>query len=360
VDILEKDLDYIFDSLSIAEKNKFYNTTFLVTGCGGFLGFYLMKFLVNFKFKLKINRIIGVDINLRERPEWLIKMVNEKEIDFIEGTIESLDFNKMKKTFSSIDYVIHMASIASPVIYRRDPLKTIESNVWGLKNLLEYFKNDNLKGFLFFSSSEIYGNPPADFIPTAEDFKGLVSTQGPRACYDEAKRFGETLCYVYNKEYDIPITIVRPFNNYGPGMSINDGRVPADFAKAILTQQNLIIHSDGSPTRTFCYVSDAIVGYFKTLMHENFDTFNIGIETPEISIKELASIYVEIAKQIFGIDMKIQFEISQDLEYLVDNPNRRSPDISRAKLKLDYDPKIGIKEGVYRYMKFLQENPGEY
>jgi UDP-glucuronate decarboxylase len=253
-----------------------------------------------------------------------------------------------------------MASIASPVIYRRYPLRTIESNVWGLKNLLEYFKNDNLKGFLFFSSSEIYGNPPADSIPTTEDFRGLVSTQGPRACYDEAKRFGETLCYVYNKEYNIPITIVRPFNNYGPGMNINDGRVPADFAKAILTNQNLTIHSDGSPTRTFCYVSDAIVGYFKALMHDNFDTFNIVIDTPEISIKELANIYLEIGKDLLGRDINIQFQTSQDLEYLVDNPNRRSPNITKAKIKLDYHPKIEVKEGVYRYMKFLLQKPGDY
>ena len=178
---------------------------------------------------------------------------------------------------------------------------------------------------------------------------------GPRACYDEAKRFGETLCYFFNKVYKVPVKIVRPFNNYGPGLSVNDRRVVADFAKSILENKDIVIHSDGSPTRTFCYVADAMVGYWKSLFYKNFDVFNIGIDKPEISIKELATIYREIGKRLFNYSANIIFKKSEDKEYLTDNPNRRCPCINKAKKLLGYNPKIKIHEGVERYLTFLKE-----
>ena len=149
---------------------------------------------------------------------------------------------------------------------------------------------------IFFSSSEIYGDPDAAHIPTKEDYRGYVNTIGPRACYDESKRFGETICYEYAKEYNLPITLVRPFNNYGPGMKLGDKRVPADFASAVMNNEDIVILSDGKPTRTFCYIADAITGYLKVLLHGSFDVFNIGIDKPEISILELANIYAQRGK----------------------------------------------------------------
>ena len=121
------------------------------------------------------------------------------------------------------NYIIHMASVASPVYYRKFPMETLDANIVGLRKLLEFYKHQNIDGLLMFSSSEIYGEPIPEQIPTPEEYRGNVATIGPRACYDEAKRFSETLCYLFSKVYNMSVTLVRPFNNYGPGMNINDG-----------------------------------------------------------------------------------------------------------------------------------------
>ena len=124
-----------------------------------------------------------------------------------------------------------MASIASPMFYRKYPIETLDANIWGLRRLLDYYMEKEMKGFLFYSSSELYGDPAPEAVPTSEDYNGNVCATGPRACYDESKRFGETMCMLFAQQYGMPIGVVRPFNNYGPGMKINDKRVPADFAK---------------------------------------------------------------------------------------------------------------------------------
>jgi UDP-glucuronate decarboxylase len=332
------------------------NSTILITGIGGFLGFNFLHNLIFFAGEgIKPKRVIGVDNFLLRRPEWLSFM--EDKCDFVE--IEKFDIanDDIGKIISSkdVDYIIHLASIASPSFYRKHPVETIDANVWGLRNLLEFFKDRELKSFLFFSSSEIYGDPLPEFIPTPEHYRGYVACTGPRACYDEAKRFGETLCYVFNRVYDTPIKMVRPFNNYGPGMDVSDRRVVADFAKSILENKNILIHSDGSPTRTFCYVADAMIGYWKAIFYERFDVFNIGIDKPEISVKELAEIYEEVGKNLFDFSGDIILRKSEDKEYLIDNPNRRCPDITKAKMLLGYNPTIDIYEGIKRYLMFLKE-----
>jgi len=136
-------------------------------------------------------------------------------------------------------WIIHAASIASPIYYRKDPIGTMDGNINGLRNLLDYFHKRKLEGkdalgFLFFSSSEIYGDPRPANIPTREDYRGLVSCTGPRACYDEAKRYGETLCVNFFRQHGLPTRCARPFNNYGPGLKITDGRVLPDFCRDVL------------------------------------------------------------------------------------------------------------------------------
>ena len=247
-----------------------------------------------------------------------------------------------------------MASIASPTFYRKYPIQTIEANIWGLKWLLDDYRNTSLRGFLFFSSSEIYGDPTPENIPTPETYRGNVNTVGPRACYDESKRFGETICYEYAKEYKMPIGLARPFNNYGPGMKLDDKRVPADFAKAVMNNKDIVILSDGKPSRTFCYIADAIAGYLKILLHGEFDFFNIGIEKPEISVRELAEIYAETAKELFGYEGKVIYQVSDDKNYTTDNPNRRCPIITKAQKTLNYAPKIYVREGVKRFLEYLK------
>jgi len=139
-------------------------------------------------------------------------------------------------------------------------------------------------------------------------------------------------------------------------MKLSDRRLPADFAKAILNQENIDILSDGTPTRTFCYVADAVVGYFLCLLHGKYDFFNIGIETPEICVRDVADIYINVAKEVLGYDLKMTYMTSDDEDYLTDNPNRRSPSIDKARSLLGYNPTVGVEEGVRRFISFLKQD----
>jgi UDP-glucuronate decarboxylase len=353
--VITDDLSFIHARLG-AESNKFENATILMTGCGGFLGFYMLQYLVKYAENLKINKIIGLDNFIIEKPEWLahLEKNNNKVLSIHNFDIAFDDMSKIELS-AEVNFVIHAASIASPTFYRKFPLETVDANIWGLRKLLDYYNSDALKGFLFFSSSEIYGDPPGDQIPTGEEYRGNVSCAGPRACYDESKRFGETLCWIYAETHNLPITIARPFNNFGPGMKLGDKRLPADFANAVINGRDIEILSDGKPTRTFCYVADAVVGYFLCLLYGKYDYFNIGTEKPEISVKDTAKLYVNAAKDILGTDLRVSYQKSDDSEYLVDNPNRRSPKIDKARNRLGYDPVIGVEEGIYRYIKFLSQ-----
>jgi nucleoside-diphosphate-sugar epimerase len=238
----------------------------------------------------------------------------------------------------------------------------MDANVKGLRNLLEYARNQKekgtpLEGFLFFSTSEIYGDPDPAHIPTPETYRGNVSCTGPRACYDESKRYGETLCVTFAQQFDLPVTIARPFNNYGPGLKITDRRVVPDFMRDILSGNDIIMHSDGSPSRTFCYIADAITGYYKVLVNGSpGESYNIGADKPEITMKELAEKIIEIAEEHVGYQGGIQHSPSNDQDYLVDNPNRRCPIISKAKTELGYNPTIGLEEGLLRNLLWYNQN----
>lgn len=214
-----------------------------------------------------------------------------------------------------------------------------------------------MKGFLFYSTSEIYGDPPSESIPTPETYRGNVSCTGPRACYDESKRYGETLCVNFAQEYDLPIRIARPFNNYGPGLKITDRRVLPDFARNVLEGRDIEMLSDGSPTRTFCYVADAVTGYYKILVRgRDGEPYNIGTESPEVSMSELAERVARIAADLFGYEGQVVRQPSTDSEYLTDNPNRRCPVIDKARSELDYDPGITLDEGLRRSLLWYSKN----
>ena len=152
----------------------------------------------------------------------------------------------------------------------------------------------------------------------------------------------------------MPLTIARPFNNYGPGMRTEDKRLPADFAKCVLEERDIVILSDGKPTRTFCYVSDAVTGYLLCLLHGAYDYFNIGIEKPETAVRDFAKIYQTAGAEIFGYRGAVHYETSEDPDYMTDNPNRRCPVIAKARAKLGYDPQILVGEGVRRFLSFLK------
>jgi UDP-glucuronate decarboxylase len=345
----------------LPEAARFEGATILVTGAAGFLGYYISHFLCHLADTgVRPKSILLLDKFVLGRPGWIDQLaaaypgVTVRSFDIATDRLETVPGAR------AADYVMHMASIASPTFYRKYPLVTLDANIWGLRNLLDAYRDTRLKGLLFFSSSEIYGDPAPEAIPTNEDYRGNVSCVGPRACYDEAKRFGETLCWVFANSFGTPVRVVRPFNNYGPGMALADRRAPADFAQCVLNNQDIVILSSGTPRRTFCYVADAVAGYFKALLHDQFEAFNIGIERPEITVKELAEHFQQAGAKLTGYKGRVIFQASPEKDYLTHNPERRCPDISRARTKLNYQPSIHVAAGVERFLKFLwheQQNP---
>ncbi|MBR1486512.1 MAG: NAD-dependent epimerase/dehydratase family protein [Synergistaceae bacterium] len=355
--IVQQDMEQIFNNLTEAERQDFRGSTILFTGGAGFLGFYFITFLTHYKEKLGIKKVICLDNFQVGEPKWLKDLSNEGKVELHKFNVITDDIANIKGA-DEADYIYHMASIASPIFYRKYPIETLDANIWGLRRLLDFYCQKNIRGLVFYSSSEIYGDPTPENIPTPETYRGNVDCQGPRACYDESKRFGETMCYLFHQKYNMPITIIRPFNNYGPGMRLNDARVPADFANAVRQNKDIVMFSDGSPTRTFCYIRDAITGYLKGLLHakDGFEAYNIGMDKPEISIKRLAEIYAEAGKEIFNYTGSVNFAVSDDKEYLKNNPNRRCPVIDKARRLLGYDPKVSVEEGVRYFLEYIKES----
>jgi UDP-glucuronate decarboxylase len=353
--ILDEDLERIHAVIGPRAGGRFQDGPVVMTGCAGFLGYYFLQYFLRYARELGVRKVIGLDTFLLDKPAWLTALAAEHP-----QLLSLHTFDISRDNLADIEgaadaaFVIHAASIASPSFYRQYPLETIDANIWGLRRLLDLYRGKaTAKGLLFFSSSEIYGDPDAKAIPTDESYRGNVACTGPRACYDESKRFGETLCYVFARKYGVPITVARPFNNYGPGMRIGDKRLPADFARCVLEGRDIVMLSDGTPTRTFCYISDAITGYLLCLLHGEFDTFNIGVEKPEIMVREFAEIFRAAGAEITRYSGAVKYEKSADPEYMTDNPNRRCPVIAKARAVLGYDPRVLVDEGVRRYLKFL-------
>jgi nucleoside-diphosphate-sugar epimerase len=359
-DVRLLDLDYIRSALS-AEWPLLAGSRVLMTGGAGFLGYYMVQALTHWNRSAAAGERIAVtvwDNFSRGLPGWLAALRDERAV-----TLRKYDLRwPLPADMGAFDYVLHGASIASPNYYRRHPIETMDGNVGGLRNLLDYAvaqdeRGAPLRGLLFWSSSEIYGDPPPEHVPTPEDYRGFVSCTGPRACYDESKRYGETLCTVFAHQRGVPTRIARPFNNYGPGLKIADGRVIADFARAILAGKDIVMLSDGSPKRTFCYVADAVVGYYKVLTRGGLaEPYNVGVETPEIAMRALAERMRDLAEELVGYSGRIVTETSPDKDYLVDNPNRRCPRIGKARADLGYEPAIQLEEGLRRALVWYRDH----
>tara|TARA_B110000027_G_C16095945_1_gene290797 strand:+ start:388 stop:1530 length:1143 start_codon:yes stop_codon:yes gene_type:complete len=340
------DMNFILDN-SKKELNFLSNKKVLFTGGCGFIGYYFYWLIINWNKKNRKNKINYTILdNIKKKPHW----IDSTKINFIKK-----DLTKLKSNFfTKFDVIIHGASIASPTHYRKEPIRTMKGNILGLWNILEGLKNKNKNKILFFfSSSEIYGDAHKNFIPTKENYNGNVSSTGPRACYDESKRFGETLVINYSRHYKFKSVIIRPFNNYGPGMKLNDKRLLPDLMGNIINNKDLVLYSNGSPTRTFCYIADAIVGYLKAIKNSKYgNIYNIGSNHPEISTIKLAKLVAKISKKILGYTGKVIFKKSDDINYLKDNPQRRCPDMTKAKKELKFSSKIKLEKGLSKLLLY--------
>jgi UDP-glucuronate decarboxylase len=342
---LSSDIDEIVERISGVAKD-LSGKTVLLTGGRGFLGRYFVEVFD------RLNK------DVLDKPMTLIVLDNLITAGKEGAQIPKYDHIKFIKhnvihPFAyegALDYVIHAAGIASPYYYRVYPIETMEVAINGTRNMLELAEKSSAR-FSFFSSSEIYGDPDAKHVPMQESYRGNVSCQGPRACYDESKRAGETLCYIYHTQNGTATNTIRPFNVYGPGMQETDYRVLPNFASRIKSGSPLHIYGDGTQTRTFCYVTDALVGFFKVFLKGvPGEAYNIGNPKPEVSMIDLAEALKTISSS------KIKYDIIEYPDsYPADEPMRRSPDIRKARVQLGFEPIVGFKEGLSRFLFWTDE-----
>jgi UDP-glucuronate decarboxylase len=324
-------------------------TTLLVTGAGGFLCSYFLDIVKALNDSgSKACRVIAVDNYKTGLPERLRHLEGDANFRFITADVtEPLDLDERP------DWIIHGAGIASPVFYRRFPLETIDVNVTGTRLMLDLARASSVKGMVILSSSEIYGNPVPEAIPTGETYLGNVSCTGPRACYDESKRLGETLAVTYHRLYGVPVRMIRPFNVYGPGQRLDDKRIMPDILAGVLARRPLVLYSDGKATRSFCYVRDAAAGMLHVLIEgESGEAYNVGNDV-ETSIGELAE---TAAASADGDKLAVEYELSADGDYLADNPQRRCPDLSKVKARTGWGPKVSLGDGLKRTLRSYRED----
>ena len=335
--VVEEDLDRIgADALSALEE--LAGKVVLVTGAAGFLMSYVVDALVHSNGELaEPCRVIAADNAIVSDWQRLSHLDGRSDVVLVDA-----DVAEGVPSDEHFDYIVHGASIASPSLYRRYPLETIDVNVMGTRRLLELARERGAR-FLLLSSSEVYGDPPPDRIPTTEDYWGNVSPIGPRAPYDESKRLAETLCTTFHRQFGTPAVIVRPFNVYGPRLGLEDGRVMPDFLRDAVAGEQVALLSDGSPTRSFCYVSDFVTGLLLLLVGGSAgEPYNVGNDE-EVTIRELAELVAELAES-----PGVRYSESMDRDYLTDNPSRRCPDLRKTKATIPWAPKVSLREGLAR------------
>ncbi len=310
--------------------------TVLITGGAGFLGSHLCDKFIGLGFKViamdnLITGNLGNIAHLKKNPDFRFIKHNVCEKIRVSGPV---------------DYILHFASPASPIDYLNFPIQTLKVGSLGTHNTLGLARAKGATYFLA-STSEVYGDPLVH--PQKETYWGHVNPIGPRGVYDEAKRFAEAITMAYRRVHRVDTRIIRIFNTYGPRMRMKDGRVVPNFIDQILNGKPLTIYGDGKQTRSFCYVTDLVEGIVKLLFSKESGPMNIG-NPREFTILELA----KILKEISGSKAKLIFK-----SLPTDDPKQRRPDITLAKTKLGWRPKVGLKDGLTRTMRWFGENACE-
>ncbi len=304
----------------------------VITGGSGFVGSYLCEKLINDGHK-----IIVIDNLLTGSTENINNLLVKENFSFIEHDVQ--DHIEIE---DKVDYVLHFASAASPKAYTEHPVNTLKAGSVGTINTLGLAKKHSAE-YLLASTSEVYGDPLIS--PQNEEYWGNVNPNGERSMYDEAKRFAEAAVATYSRSYGLKTKIVRIFNTYGPRMQLNDGRVVTNFIVQALRNENITIYGDGSQTRSFSYVEDTVAGIISLMNSTEYDVFNIG-NPNEMTVGKLAEKIIELTDSTSEIKY---------LELPNDDPKQRKPDITKAKSKLNWEPKVDLEEGLTKTITWVEK-----
>lgn len=339
--VLEDDLKTIIAENLSWEKLK--NKTVMITGASGMVGSYMLYVLLMLNdekhYGIKVDAVMR---NVNKLPE---EIRNREDVNVVVA-----DVTKDIPDVGDIDYIIHAASPASPLIMQNQPVETIAANTIGTFKTLELAKEKNAEGYLFISSREIYGQPDEGQEFFYENTYGFVDQLNPRSCYSEGKKAAETMCVCFHEEYGLNTKIARLAHTYGPGMSIYDGRVQADFLKNVYHNEDIVLKSEGTAVRTYTYIADAIAGMYRILLDSEDIVYNIGNEAGKVSIRDLAEILVSIYPER---GLKLVFDIPEG------GTKGTAPYtlgiLSSEKLrKLGWDPKYSVKDGFKRTLEYLE------
>ena len=303
----------------------------VITGAAGFLGSHLSD-----RFLDEGHEVVGVDNLITGNTSNLSHLEQDDRFVFVRG-----DVSRDLTVDGRIDGVLHLASPASPIDYLEHPIATLDVGSLGTRNALELARAHGARFFMA-STSEVYGDPLEH--PQRETYWGNVNPVGPRSVYDEAKRFSEALTMAYHRELGLDTRIVRIFNTYGPRMRPHDGRVVSNFIVQALAGEPLTIYGDGSQSRSFCFVSDEVDGIYRLFMHGDAEPTNVG-NPDEFTVRELADLVLELT----GSKSKV---VSKPLP--TDDPKVRRPDITRAREKLGWSPKVPLREGLKRTIEWFR------
>ena len=334
--IVNADLEAII--ASVPELERLRGKTVLITGAAGFIPFYLTAVLLH----LNMARQWGIRVLALIRD----KAKRHRFAPF-EG-VAGLEFVVQDVTAplaitEDVHYVIHGASPASPKFFATDPVGTLDANVVGTRNILGFANAQKSEGVLFLSGGEVYGVP--DTVPTRETDLGRLDPLSVRSSYAESKRMGETMCMAFAHQYGVRAIIARLYHTYGPGLTLTDGRVFADFVRDILARRDIVLTSDGSASRTFCYISDAAAGLYRVLLTGAPGAYNISNDRCEITIRGLAELLVGLYPELH---LKVIVDETRTPKGYARSPIfRASPCIDKARA-LGFSPSVGLAEGFRR------------
>jgi dTDP-glucose 4,6-dehydratase len=306
---------------------------YVISGAAGFIGSHLCERLVS-----EGHQVVAIDNLITGHYQNVQHLAARANFEYVQS-----DVCQPVRISGPVDRVMHLASLASPVDYLKNPLETLESGSTGTRNMLELAREKDAR-FLVTSTSECYGDPLEH--PQVESYWGNVNPVGLRSCYDESKRYAEAITMAYHRVYGLKTNIARIFNTYGPRMALNDGRVVPAFIDQALKGTKLTVFGDGSQTRSFCFISDMVEGLLR--LSESDERYPVNLGNP-----------VEMTILEFAKTVRDKFAEPLEIEYFPlpsDDPKLRRPDITKAKKLLDWEPKVGLSEGLEKTIAYFKES----